>query len=237
MIKLIVFDLDDTLAKIGKGIAPDDLCKLKLLEEQGVTIAICSGKPTYYLCGFMRQVELKNNPILMGENGAVIQVGVDLPPKEVYVQHYSSSSHQSMRLLQDKITAAIPHIWYQPNLVGLTPFTTNKAEHRKIQEIIDSSVNELHDVEVYHHIDSFDIVPKGIDKKSGMKLLGQVLHITQDEIIAVGNGVNDYPMFDYASFAVGINVPDVHQVDINFKTPSEALNFLLEFIQKDSIAK
>lgn len=231
MVKLIAFDLDDTLAKLGKGIAQDDLCKLKALESQGVTIAVCSGKPTYYLCGFMRQVEL-NKPVLMGENGAVIQVGVDLPPKEFYMQHYSLPAKQSIKLLQEKITAAIPHIWYQPNMVALTPFTTNEDEHKIIQDIIDTCTNEFHDIEVYHHVDSYDIVPKGIDKKSGMELLCQILHITHDETIAVGNGINDYPMFDYAHLAVGINVPDVHKVDINFQTPSEALNFLLEYIQE-----
>ena len=67
--KLIVFDLDRTLADIGAGILPADIEALKALERKGARIAICSGKPTYYLCGFMRQVGLEQ-PILVGENGA-----------------------------------------------------------------------------------------------------------------------------------------------------------------------
>lgn len=228
MIKLIAFDLDDTLAKLGKGITRDNLLKLKALEQRGIQIAVCSGKPTYYLCGFMRQAGLKN-PALVGENGAVIQIGVNLPPREFYVQAHSSAAQQSIRLLQAKITEAIPHMWYQPNMVCLTPFPTSEEEHKTIQSIIDASANELNDIDVYHHMDSFDIIPKGINKRSGLEFLGSLLHITPAETIAVGNGTNDYPMFDCAGFAAGIRVPDAHKVDVNFKTPSEALDFLLQY--------
>ena len=45
MIKLIVFDLDGTLAQLGNGIEPQNLELLRQLEEAGARIAICSGKP------------------------------------------------------------------------------------------------------------------------------------------------------------------------------------------------
>ena len=44
MMKLIVFDLDGTLAALGKGIEPKNLEQLKALEDAGARIAICSGK-------------------------------------------------------------------------------------------------------------------------------------------------------------------------------------------------
>lgn len=229
MVRLIVFDLDDTLAKLGKGIVQDDLTKLKALEQRGITIAICSGKPTYYLCGFMRQVEL-DNPVLIGENGAVIQIRVDLPPKEFYIQEYSLAARQSMDLIQRKISEAIPTMWYQPNMVGLTPFPSNAEEHKVIQNILDAYESKLEDITAYHHVDSFDIMPDGIDKKSGMQLLSKIFNITPSEIVAVGNGENDYPMFSYAGLAIGINVPDIDRVNHNFRTASEALDFLLEYV-------
>ena len=69
MHRLLVFDLDGTLAQVGKGMLPEDIEKLLSLEKEGYTIVICSGKPSYYLCGFARQIGLAN-PILVGENGA-----------------------------------------------------------------------------------------------------------------------------------------------------------------------
>ena len=56
MIKLAVFDLDGTLAELGEWIQPENVALLKKLEERGIRVAICSGKPAYYLCGLLRQV-------------------------------------------------------------------------------------------------------------------------------------------------------------------------------------
>ena len=41
--KAVIFDLDNTLAKIGQGMAQNDLMLLRQLEKQGVMTAICSG--------------------------------------------------------------------------------------------------------------------------------------------------------------------------------------------------
>ena len=231
MTKLIVFDLDGTLAALGKGIEAENLKLLERLEEAGARIAICSGKPTYYLCGFMRQVGLKK-PILVGENGAVIQMGVDLPPTQYYVAPYSEGAKRSIRLLREAIERAVPGMWYQPNEVGLTPFPRNDAEFAAVQAAIDALSGEICDVIVYRHCDSFDITPEGITKKSGLERLGALLGIAAEETVAVGDGVNDYPMFEYAGHAVGVNVRDVSKVDVNFATAKEALGYLLARIEK-----
>lgn len=229
MFKLIVFDLDGTLAALGRGIAPQDVATLRRLEEAGARIAICSGKPTYYLCGLMRQVELRA-PVLVGENGAVIQFGVDLPPRAYHVAPYSAAAKRSIRLLADELEKEVPGMWYQPNEVGLTPFPRDEQEFSAVQRVIDRLSPQLEDVIVYRHCDSFDITPDGITKKSGLARLGVLIGVTAEETIAVGDGVNDYPMFEYAGLSVGVNVKDPERVDRNFVSIGDALAFLLEKI-------
>ena len=231
MIRLIVFDLDGTLAKLGRGILPGDLALLKQLEDAGARIAICSGKPTYYLCGLMRQVELRA-PILVGENGAVIQLGVDLPPKEYYVAPYSSGAKRSLRLIKDMLETAAPDMWYQPNEVGLTPFPRDESGFDVIQSCLDTLAPQLEDLIIYRHCDCFDIMPDGITKKSGLERLGRLLGISPEETAACGDGVNDYPMFEYAGLSVGLNVQDESKVNVNFASAGEALSFLLKNLEK-----
>lgn len=229
-IKLIAFDLDNTLAKPGKGIIPKDLDLLKHIEKQGTAVAICSGKPTDYLCGFMRQAGLKH-PILIGENGAVIQRGIELPPKEYYILPYSKEAQSSINFLKSKISELLPDLWYQPNMVGLTPFPASDSEFEIIADCIEQYRPHLKDIIVYRHVDSFDITPVGIDKQHGLQYLGKQLNISPEETIAVGDGVNDYPMFAYAAYSVGVNVKDAGKVDINFPTSSDALSHLLKLLE------
>ena len=229
MIKLIVFDLDNTLAEPRKGIAETDIPKLKKIESSGIRIAICSGKTVSYLCGFMRQVGLEE-PVLIGENGAVLQMGVELPPKEQYVLPFSDQAKETLAMMKQEIDFKIVDMWYQPNLVGVTPFPKNEAEFKIIEELLIEKKSVLHDVKIYRHADCFDIVPEGIDKKAGVHALAQQMKLMPEEIVAVGDGINDYPMFEYAGTALGVNVKDETFVDQNFDTIADALDFLCEKI-------
>lgn len=232
MIKLAVFDLDNTLAKLGEGILPEDVALLCRLEARGVRIAICSGKPTYYLCGFMRQVGLKE-PILIGENGAVIQFGVDLPPRTYEILPHSDAARETIRFLREKFDALLPGLWYQPNQVGLTPFPASEEEFDILARCLAENRDMVRDVTVYRHVDTYDITPNGITKFDGLKRLGELLHIPPEQTAAVGDGVNDYPMFDYAGCRVGVNVAEEGRVDHNFTSASRALNHLLKLVEND----
>lgn len=228
--KLVVFDLDGTLAEAGQGITPENLSMLHELEERGLRIAICSGKPTYYLCGFMRQVGLKA-PILVGENGAVIQFGVDLPPADYHVVPYSDEARRSIRLLRHAIDEALPDVWYQPNLTALTPFLKAEYEFDIIDQCISKLQPELKDITIYRHFDCFDFIPNGITKKSGLMRLGSLLQILPEETIAVGDGVNDYPMFEYAGLSLGIHLENPQYVNHNFPSIGSALRFLTDALR------
>lgn len=230
MIKLIAFDLDNTLAELGKGIAAKDIELLKEIEARGVRIAVCSGKPTYYLCGFMRQVGLRH-PILVGENGSVIQFGVDLPPKEFFVLPYSEDAKKSLVFLKERLDEILPDLWYQPNLTELTPFPKSEADLDLIAECIEKNSAYIKDVNAYRFSDCFDIVPNGLSKSVGLEYLCKLLGVSRSEIVAVGDGVNDYPMFEYAGYSVGVRVADETRVDRNFTSANEALIHMLDLIE------
>ena len=224
MIKLIVFDLDNTLAAPGKGILASDIEKMKKMEARGVKIAIASGKTVDYLGGFMRQVGLKQ-PILLGENGAIIQYGVDWPPKQETLP-YSEQAKETLAFLKAEIDARIPGIWYQPNQVAVSPFPKCEEEFDIIADILKENEERLDDIVVFRHADCYDLVPKGIDKKAGVKFLAEKLGLRTAEIVAVGDGENDYPMFEFAGKAYGVNVKDVTRVNRNFGNIKEVLYYL-----------
>lgn len=220
----MVFDLDGTLAKVGESMAHADVEKLIELEKAGYIIAICSGKPSYYLCGFARQLGLKE-PILIGENGATFQFGIELPPKRYEVYPYSESAKAQLGMMRALIDREYgDKVWYQPNEVGLTPFPKDEETFDRIQKLIDERVGLLDELLVYRHIDSFDLTPQNINKYNGLAYLMKLLGLEPEDVIAVGDGVNDIPMFEFADVAIGIGCPADH----TFATTSEALDFIQE---------
>lgn len=224
--KYIVFDLDGTLCEIGKEILPSTVSMLKALEDRGNRICISSGKPTYYLVGMFRQVGLKA-PIFIGENGGVIQFGVDLPPTEYYVTTRQKDVLRNLKdLRQDLENRFGDKIWFQPNEVALTPFPKCQHLFDEVEQYISSK--GIEDVIVYRQVDCFDIIPKDISKRGGLEYLANLLNLTKDDFVAVGDGINDYPMFDYAGLSLGVNVKDESKVDLNFDKVDCAIEYLLK---------
>ena len=86
----------------------------------------------------------------------------------------------------------------------------------------------LEDVDKYVHFDSIDFSPKGVSKASSLKLLADYLNEDILDFIAIGDGNNDYSMFDVVGLSIGINLEDTEKADLNFYSIFEALDYLLE---------
>ncbi len=230
MIRLVVFDLDGTLAPVGLGMTEENIELLKKIEKTGVRVAICSGKPCYYLCGFMRQTGL-SAPILVGENGGEIVFGVDLPPVIHKTMPYSKEAKATLEFLRKGFDSLGIDIWYQPNNVGLTPFLTRDEDFDAIARFMEENRGNVVDVDVYRHNDCYDIMPKGISKAGGVSALAKLLSFDLDDVMCVGDGVNDYPMFKVAGHSVGVGVSQKDMVDVNFDTTKEALLYILDCLR------
>lgn len=236
MHKLLVFDLDGTLAQPGEGMLPENVNKLIQLEQMGYKIALCSGKTSYYLCGFARQLGLRE-PILIGENGATFQFGIDLPPKRYEVYPYSEKAREQRERMRMLINDRYDEkIWYQPNEVGLSPFPMDENLFEDLQQLIKENREQLSEFFIYRHFDCFDLVPKNINKHNGVKYLSELLNLEAKDVVAVGDGVNDIPMFEFADVSIGIirDGEDSVQasqrlgVERTFTKIGQALDFIIE---------
>lgn len=235
MIRLAVFDLDGTLAPVGKSIDENVVVMLRELESKGIKIAISSGKTLYYLIGMFRQVGL-SSPILIGENGNSIACGIELPPRMLN----SVRPSDEYFLARKKILADLSEkfggmFWLQPNEVMLTVFFKDKKTCGEIRDCL-ASVN-CDDIVVYEHIDSFDIVPKGIDKKTALVAVGEELGYHAEEMIAIGDGMNDIPMMEYCKYSIGIAPLDKSLTMYHFDEIGSALKFLLTLTESEKFYK
>lgn len=230
MKKIYVFDLDNTLCPLGKPLSEQTVKGLQALEEKGHIVAVCSGKPTYYLCGLMRQVGL-SAPVLLGENGGVIQFGVDLPPEKFYIVTKRRQTLAFFREKRGMIEKKYGEkIWFQPNEAMLTPFPRDPA-------IFDELEKDLQDAKgygckIYRFCDCFDVVPDDVDKGKGLSYLSELTGLSAEHFVAVGDGENDYPMFSFAGFSIGINLKDQSRAALCVASIDEALRYLLKEVDR-----
>lgn len=229
MLKIAVFDLDGTLCAVGKSIQPKTLALLRKLQDRGVQIAISSGKPIYYLCGTARQAGLEDM-ILMGENGASVQFGVNLPPKDYYWMPVAPHTTEALRSLHRQIVEEFgDRVWMQPTQVEVTPFfpPEDLALHEELRAFMKRAVTPDMGVTIYDQRDCFDLCPTGLDKGSGLAYLCERMGWDIADAAAVGDGVNDEPMLRAAGYSIGIGEQRVAGAKDMATTINEAIEKLL----------
>lgn len=229
MHRFIVFDLDDTLAAVNKPVLAENVALLHALQAQGRQIVLCSGKPVYYLCGFCRQLGLPD-AILIGETGAVIQGGSDLPPKFYIKNNVRAEVLSQMNLVREALAPYASRLWYQPNEVALSPFPRDAEMFAILEEITCALTPALTALDIYRQVDCIDFIPKGTSKASGLRALAQEVGASPRDFLVIGDGENDVPMFQYADFSICIHHSrcQVHHLASKAcATLNEALKFIL----------
>ena len=232
MKRLVVFDLDGTLAEIGKAVKAENVDKLKEIEGYA-DVAICSGKPIYYLCGLTRQLGLKK-PIHIGENGAVICFGYDLPPSRYERVKVDKNTKSLLAKLGEEIEEKLGDgVWYQPNEVALTPFPRGEKEWKILDEIVQKYREKLQGVNVYRQCDCYDFCPCDIDKAVGVKKVMNYLGVNKEGLWVVGDGNNDVSMLRLTDNSYGIDMPNKDEAKINCDSVDEALDAILTSLRDD----
>lgn len=230
MLKFCIFDIDGTLAPVGKPVNFDNLEKIKLIESKGVKIGLCSGKPIYYQCGFARMMGL-NEPILIGDVGGTVQLGIDLPPKETYIMPYDGKVKENLIRIKAELEEKYgDELWFEPTAVGVTPFPRSQKGFMHVREYIAENPELFIGTTVYEYFDSFDIMPKEIHKGVGVGFACKLLGVNKEETAAVGDGINDYTMLGFANESFGINFKDKSIAKHNVSSLSEALDIILSLI-------
>lgn len=79
----------------------------------------------------------------------------------------------------------------------------------------------------------FEFMKKGCNKSTGIEILAQHLNINKDEIIAIGDAINDIEMIEYAGLGVAMgNAPDEIKKKADFVTMSNEEDGVAYVIEK-----
>ena len=127
-----------------------------------------------------------------------------------YKLHRSSNSELSFKIVdsvEDYISQNQPHIFKlviskQGNLNSLKEVLSSNS-NLNIQLV--RKYDKYKDFVINKEYEYLDIMPKGINKNHALTILENYLNVTKDEVMAIGDNLNDIPLFEACdrSCAVG----------------------------------
>ncbi|MHA1267248.1 MAG: HAD family hydrolase [Candidatus Helarchaeota archaeon] len=237
MIKLLALDLDGTLAEFNTPIPPGTITLLKKIQDEGVTLAVTSGKDIGHLSGLIRQSGLEDI-ILVGDNGGVIHFTHHYPPVKTLTLEMTSAADKELKrtkkAFQDQFGQKI---WVQPNQTTFSLFGTT-IDIEQIYSFCDTffKTENIKHLKCFKTSGALDIVPLNIDKGSALKLIQHELKIQLEDTAVIGDGSNDLPMFFQAKLRITFPKSAElfkHLAPKIVKDIDAALQFLLELIEFD----
>lgn len=228
MIKLVVFDIDGTLAELNKPIPNHVIENLKDLQRSGLRLCLSSGKPAAYISGLCRQLGL-DDIIVIGENGSSIMMSAAFPPVED-IELFDSNMYKTKQALETRIPQSIlDDVWVQPNKINLTYFYKDQQTKSRIDlalEEIFQKFEKRSDLYVFKHSDSIEFVFRNLNKGNALKYLSKHLSISLEDMVTVGDSINDEAMFQVVEHSIGINLQEELDVKHKVRTIEEALKLI-----------
>lgn len=215
--KLLVFDVDGTLAPHGVPISRDVAEALCELERRGHVIAFASGKSAEYLEGLARGIGLVGRS-LIAENGSVIFFG-----GKIYLMVQRPLCFDR---LKSEIVQLFPQARVQHNMVNLTVMAVGETLEAVAAHLKSAGACDDMSCRFFLHSDAAELLPEGMDKGRALHSLTILTGFTKEDVVASGNADNDVSMRDEA--AVFLAVGDEIEADRHFVDESALLAYLLE---------
>lgn len=233
MIKLIGLDLDDTLLNSKKLMNEEDILTLRKVIDYGLKICFVSGRPyTETIINYYKMIDGIKDKYYIAYNGVNIYNVYE--NKLVYSNSLNKKDILFINSIIKTIDGDFAQYGYYNNKVYTNKINEyvsieNKYNNveifikdicelnsidkymlagdpkiiKKIYESLDK--NKLKDYNVLTSMPCFiEIFKKGIDKYEALRMVANFYGITDHEIMAIGDSMNDYSMVDKAFIGVAM---------------------------------
>lgn len=259
--KLLVLDLDGTLLDSQGEISERNKKALQEIDQKGIGIVLCSGRPVTAMKKYIDALNIHNkDDYIISFNGAMIttiegdivyynqiegsilkeliQVGrdynidVQLYTEDLLVEKYSEKTIMyerttGMKAIKVKDLKEIS----KSVKVLFNGEVGEKLENLRL-ELIRKFGEELN---IFYSKPMFiEVLIKEMDKGMAVKFVADRMNISQEEIIAVGDGFNDIAMISYAGMGVAVQnapggVKDMSNYVTNRTNDEDAIEEVIEY--------
>ncbi|SMC03114.1 hypothetical protein SAMN00768000_0915 [Sulfobacillus thermosulfidooxidans DSM 9293] len=248
MIQMIACDLDGTLLNQEIHVQPKAAQLLRQLWHNGIHVIIATGRS--WRTALKAQQELGITGAIVAHNGAYVfdpskhpadlyRHGIPRPrAQEMFEWSFRHQAHMRFYLgyQQPVLLTRLPDDydrWQKPSDRLVSPGTVIPRQPLEIlllgQKSVDQFIQDFGLIGPDYELTIFDhghyrevnICAPGVTKAEGLEKLAHHYHIARQNILAIGDGLNDVPMLKWAGIgiAVGQGLPECHLV-ADYVTPT-----------------
>lgn len=225
-IKIIFFDIDDTLRNSKTGFVPSTIPTIfKQLREKGILTGIATGRGIF---GVVPEIKALKPDFFVTLNGACIEdkkgnviysnkIAKDKVEeyitwtKEVGIDYGLVGSHAAkLSRRTEMISQAIdpiypdlevdPDFYQKEDIYQMWTFE-DQGDDLKLPDTLASTLRM-----VRWHRNSSDVVPLNGSKAAGLAKVVEHLGLKPENVMVFGDGLNDLELFDYAGISVAMGI-------------------------------
>lgn len=224
-------DMDGTLLNASKEISPRTAQAIKKAVAQGFLFTLCTGRPIQGVEKYSTSLGLKaplityNGAMIIRSDTKKILYKQELLPEDIHrILKFGRDYNTTMciwsgnrlygNVLNDRIYAYKRNAGLEPVLLedeellirqGVTKILWIDTEERIQQMQKELPAQAFSQVTFCTSQTTYlEFFNSQVSKAKAMERLGQLFGIRQEEMIAVGDGLNDLPMIEYAGLGVAM---------------------------------
>ena len=225
-IKIIFFDIDDTLRNSKTGFIPSTIPTIfKQLREKGILTGIATGrgifgvvpeikalKPDFFVTLNGAYIEDKKGNVIYSNKIAKDKVEEYITwTKEVGIDYglvgsYAAKLSRRTEMISQAIDPIYPDLEVDPDFYQKEDIYQMWTFEEQGDDLVlpDTLASTLRMVRWYEH--SSDVVPISGSKAAGVVKVVDQLGLKPENVMVFGDGLNDLELFDYAGISVAMGV-------------------------------
>ena len=234
-IKLIAIDMDGTLLNKKNEVSINTKKVIKLAQEKGVHIVLSTGRPLALCYEYHKELGLETD--LVTANGAQIWT----PDKKILAEYTFDSqiaedlwtygdikNHYMWMVAKNKMfrenSRPINFNEYEWVKLGFGKLTA-KEKTIVLEKLKNYPELEITSSSIYN----VEVNPKNVNKANGLKVVTDRLGITFDNMIAIGDSLNDKSMLEAANIGIAMSnaIPEIKGI----------ADFITDTNENDGVAK
>ncbi len=209
--KLIALDMDGTLLNDNQEISTRNKEALRIAQEAGIVVCLSTGRGMFSLRPFINELEL-DSPLVTVNGGAIWR-----NPHKLYKQHVMDTG-----MIERLHQLAVEHdVWFWgyavEGMYNRSNWTAAVEEHTwlkfgyytedlEVLAQLRKTAEATGELEITNsHPHNLELNPVGVNKAAGLRSVCTMLNLQMEQVIAVGDSMNDWAMIREAGLGVAMD--------------------------------